>query len=106
MNTRTLWRHSLGAVAALAAGAGISCGVINNLNNPDDLSVRRFTASPAEVGRGASVALSWEVDGAESVQIDNGIGTVVEKGTRVVRIDATTHFVLNARKGSSTAQST
>src|SRR5262245_19656468 len=97
-------RAALASVALALFWNG--CGVIDNLNNPDDLSVRRFNATPAEVSRGSNVTLTWDVDGAETVEIDNGVGVVKDKGSVTVRIDATTNFVLRAKKGSSSAQST
>ena len=55
---------------------------------------------------GASATLSWEVEGADTVEIDNGIGTVTPKGTRQVTPAWTTSFNLVARSGSSPATAT
>jgi len=89
--------------AALTALLTGSCGVIEDLTQPSDLSIRRFTASRTDVTPGASVTLSWDVDGAETIEIDNGVGTVIEKGTRDLRPEYTTTFNLTARKGTSVA---
>ena len=56
-----------------------------------------FTASPASVERGRSVTLSWTSQGATSVQIEPGIGTVEATGSRPVTADAATTFVLSAQ---------
>ena len=76
------------------------CGVVDDLVSSNELAVRRFVADPPEVGSGAAVTLSWDVSGADSVEIDNGVGTVKERGNREVRPAVSTRYVLVARKGS------
>lgn len=76
------------------------CGVVDDLVSSNELAVRRFVADPAEVGSGAAVTLSWDVSGADSVEIDNGVGNVRERGNREVRPAVSTRYVLVARKGS------
>jgi hypothetical protein len=64
-----------------------------------------FEASPNSISPGEKSQLSWNVTGARSVTLDNGIGPVALKGTRVVIPAATTTYVLTAagQQGAVTA---
>ncbi len=66
---------------------------------PDEPSIVSFSASPEEVSPGGDVTLSWTVNDATSLSIDNGVGTVTGKST-VVRPTVTTTYELTARNGS------
>lgn len=93
----------LGAVVVLAVAFG-GCGVVDSLvNNSSEVTVRRFVADPPEAGSGAAVTLSWDVEGADTVEIDNGVGSVRLRGNREVRPSASTRYTLVARKGSAQA---
>ncbi len=92
----------LGAVVVLAV-AFAGCGVVDNLVNSSEVTVRRFVADPPEAGSGAAVTLSWDVEGADSVEIDNGVGSVKLRGNRDVRPSVSTRYTLLARKGSTLA---
>jgi hypothetical protein len=94
------------AGALLAAVLAVRCGLIREFTQPTELSIQRFAAAPADLQAGAATTLSWEVEGAETIEIDNGIGTVTAKGTRQVRPEWTTSFNLVARSGSSQATAT
>lgn len=98
------WRaRSIVALGLLAAG----CSAIDGLlNNPDSLAIQRFSVSPKEVAAGGTATLSWNVEGAESVQIDNGVGVVKSKGSLEVRADRSKTYTLSARGGTSSASST
>jgi hypothetical protein len=80
------------------------CGLIDSVSGPKSLSIKKFEASPEEVSAGASVTLSWEVEGAEQVAIQ-GIGSVQSKGSRTFSAFATTTYTLTARAGTSSATS-
>jgi len=75
-------------------------------------TVLSFTAMPSTISSGQTSTLSWNVVGATSVSIDNGIGTVAASGTIAVSPAATTMYNLTATNtvGSlapvSTAQAT
>jgi hypothetical protein len=86
-------------------GAG-GCGVLGGLTGPDGLSIQKFAASPDQVESGSTVALTWEVQGADSVQIDHGVGTVQPKGTTAIHPTQTTDYQLTARAGTSSATAT
>jgi len=67
--------------------------------------VTTFAVNPAIVAAGRNTVLGWDVTGAQSVSIDNGIGTVPLNGTTSVVPSATTTYILTAvnQSGSSTA---
>src|SRR5687767_11901633 len=88
-----------------AALIGVGCNALDLLNQPEGLAIQRFTASPAEIVSGGAAALSWDVEGAETVQIE-GIGTVPSKGSRQVSPTWSTTYVLTARAGTSSAMAT
>jgi hypothetical protein len=89
-------------VAALAVSL-VGCGLIDQINGPGGLTIQRFVASPDAVSAGASVTLTWDVAGAETVQIDNGVGTVPAKGTKTVVAYRTATYTLSAKAGSTAA---
>lgn len=55
-----------------------------------------FTATPETIGAGQIATLSWSTQNADSVTIDNGIGTVPTSGTFDVDPTVTTTFTLTA----------
>jgi hypothetical protein len=84
----------------------LRCGIVKEFTQPSTLAIQKFVATPADINSGAAATLTWEVDGADSIEIDNGIGTVTPKGTRQVTPAWTTSFNLVARAGSSQATAT
>ena len=101
MKHRGAARAAVG-LAVLAAG----CGVVDRISDPPGLSINLFTATPTEIGAGGSAVLNWSIEGAETSEIDNGVGAVPARGTRTVRPDRTTTYTLVARAGTSTASAT
>ena len=100
------WRSSRRWPGVLpAALIGVGCNALDLLNQPEGLAIQRFAASPAEIVSGGTAALSWDVEGAETVQIE-GIGTVPSKGSRQVSPTWSTTYVLTARAGTSSAMAT
>jgi len=55
-----------------------------------------FSASPTEIKAGESATLLWNVTGATSVTIDQGIGNVAVAGTKTVSPTETTIYTLTA----------
>src|SRR5918994_342713 len=98
------WGRWLPGVLPVAL-MGVGCDALDFLSQPGGLAIQRFAASPAEISAGSSTALSWEVEGAETVQIE-GIGTVPSKGSRQVSPAWSTTYVLTARAGTSSAAAT
>ncbi len=83
-----------GVVAAAVLSA--ACGLLDNLTNPNELGVGHFTASSQDVALNDVVTLSWEVTGAATVDIDQGIGSVDQKGSQQVRMSRSARFTLTA----------
>lgn len=60
-------------------------------------TIGSFTATPAAVAPpSGSVTLSWNVTGAQTVVIDQGIGAVSATGSTTVNVNASTVFTLTA----------
>jgi hypothetical protein len=55
-----------------------------------------FDANPSTIGVGRSAVLTWNVTGADSVMIDQGIGQVPMSGSRTVSPYSTTSYTLTA----------
>ena len=68
----------------------------------------KFSAAPLTIPAGSTSTLLWLVDNADSVTIDQGVGTVDRAGTRDVSPATTTTYTLTAKNafGSVTAQVT
>ncbi|MCK4762084.1 MAG: hypothetical protein KAW12_07785, partial [Candidatus Aminicenantes bacterium] len=63
-----------------------------------------FSASPSTISYKQSSTLSWNVNGADSVTIDNGIGSVVPGGSMAVspQVPNTTYTLTAANLGGTT----
>ena len=89
---------------ATGPGGVISCTervvVDEEVPDPENVSCDAFTASDSRVERGDDVTLTWRTTDADSVRIDNGVGSVADDGSERVRIDRDTTFTLTARNGS------
>ncbi|MDO8670161.1 MAG: hypothetical protein Q7O66_01865 [Dehalococcoidia bacterium] len=59
-------------------------------------TVTSFAAKPPSIGLGGSSSISWQIEGAVSVSIDQGIGTVEAKGAKSVSPTKTTTYTLSA----------
>ena len=101
---RRLFWTSFGLV--FLGGALVQCGLAKEFSGPSTLSIQKFVASPADIAAGTPTMLTWEVAGAETIEIDNGVGTVTAKGSREIKPQWTTSFNLIARTGSSQATAT
>jgi hypothetical protein len=94
-------RAAFAGVVVVVALAG--CRFVDPSQTDKPLAIQRFIAVPSEVPAGAPTTLSWSVEGAESVELDNGIGLVPATGSRTVRPAVTTNYLLVAVAGSSLA---
>lgn len=65
-----------------------------------------FTATPSSVAAGGSSTLNWVVLNANTVTINNGIGTVTAEGSVEVSPAATTTWTLTATNAQGTATAT
>lgn len=87
-------------VVLLVLGLTGSCKKSNE--NPA-VVINSFTANPNQILKGKSATLSWTTTNAESVSINNGVGTVALNGSTEVSPSATITYVLTATgKGGST----
>ncbi len=70
--------------------------------------INNFTANPASISSGQTSSLQWNVSGATSITIDQGIDNVSASGSRDVNPSKTTTYTLTAtnREGTVTASAT
>jgi hypothetical protein len=88
------------AIAITCAAVLVACG--GNNSKP---SINSFSAIPTAILAGETSALSWDVTGATSLSIDQGVGTVT--GTAVpVTPGATKTYTLTATNSAGTATAT
>ncbi len=55
-----------------------------------------LSASPSAIERGQSATLSWNSTNATGITIDNGVGTVEASGSRAVRPQSSTTYMIRA----------
>ncbi len=55
---------------------------------------------------GGEVTVAWNANGASTVRIDHGIGTVAAIGTKTVQVASTTTFTLTAAAGTDSVHAT
>lgn len=63
---------------------------------PPRAAINSFTAEPSTIERGQSSTLSWSINNATDMSIDNGVGAVQSQGQRQVFPTATTTYTLSA----------
>jgi len=70
--------------------------------------ISEFTAEPSSIERGQSSTLRWDVQNANSVSIDNGVGSVQASGSHQVFPGSSTTYTLTATGpgGTKTATAT
>ena len=81
-----------------------ACGGVTPGTDPP--TINSFTADSYHITSGESVTLSWNVAGADSVTINQGIGTVASTGTKVVNPTATITYTLTATNTTDNVTST
>jgi hypothetical protein len=100
-----------GSVPSLTVTSGdiLSFGIALASNVAAAPTIASFTASPTSFAEdGGSVTLAWDVTGATSLSIDNGVGPVtpVTTGTFTPNVTATTTFTLSADNANGTSVAT
>jgi hypothetical protein len=60
-------------------------------------SIQSFSAAPVEIVEGDKSTLTWRVDGADTVSIDNGVGNVNASGSTDVMPARSTTYTLTAK---------
>ncbi|MEN8797124.1 MAG: lamin tail domain-containing protein [Akkermansiaceae bacterium] len=69
-------------------------------------SVESFTASPSLIASGESTTLTWQITGADSAEINQGIGSIdATSGTLLVSPTTTTTYTLTATNGGGSVTS-
>ena len=92
------------AVALVLTALAFACGFVDPTGtSAKPLAIQRFLAVPPEVAAGTPTVLSWDVEGADSVELDNGIGMVQATGSRTIHPAATATYRLVAVSGTSLA---
>jgi len=76
--------------------AGCDLAGINLTTTTQSAAINSFGASPPSIASCESSDLSWNVSGATTVNIDQGIGNVALNGSRTVMPGATTVYTLTA----------
>jgi len=64
--------------------------------------IETFSSNPSTINSGGTSILLWNVTGANSVSIDNGIGQVDVAGTRVVSPATSTVYTISATNSAGT----
>jgi hypothetical protein len=84
----------------------LSCSKASSPTSPStpvNPTVSSFTAAPGEIVLESSSTLSWSVNNAQKVEIDQGVGVVSLSGTKSVTPNETTTYTLTATNGNLTA---
>jgi uncharacterized protein YkwD/chitodextrinase len=68
-------------------------------------AILSFTASPSALTAGQTATLSWSVNGATSITIDNGIGDVTGSTSKPVQPGQSTTYTLTASNSAGTVKS-
>lgn len=99
---RSFWSTPKGIIIYVVALLALLVGglVALNLYSSPFPVIESFRASPMTISPGGVSNLSWEVVGAEKVEIRPGIGHVELKGSRQVSPASTTTYTLIALNGS------
>ncbi len=83
-------------------GASASDSVSVTTKEAPRVRILQFTATPNQINRGGSAKLNWQVENADEVAIDNGVGSVnSQSGTVTVTPQETTIYTLTARNAVS-----
>ena len=95
-------------ITATNSAGATTAKITVTVNKPSAPVIASFTAEPATINTSQSATLQWTINGATSVIISPGIGTVSQIGTTVVSPSATTTYTLTATNevGSATATAT
>ena len=82
----------------------LTVGLSGCLESPEPPSINLFTAvNPDQNANETTYVLFWNVTGATSVSIDNGIGSVNHTGSIIVNPTKTTTYILTATNSASTS---
>ncbi len=82
-----------------------SAGAVAIIPAPIPPIISSFSASPTQIPSGATSTLSWNISGATSISIDNGIGTVTGSSTTTPALTASTTYTITATNVNGTSTS-
>lgn len=88
------------------AGGTTTDTVTAGVTEPAPAPTVSLSAAPTSITAGNSATLSWTSSNADSVSIDNGIGTVDPSGSLSVTPSATTTYTITAAGPGGTATNT
>ena len=71
----------------------------SNPNETNLPAVISFNMDPPDISPGESTVMTWDVIGADSVSIDNGVGNVPASGSLTLTPGTTTYYQLTATNG-------
>jgi hypothetical protein len=77
--------------------------IVNYVNTGTTVPTATLSVSPPSIVAGQSSTLSWTTANADSVSIDQGIGSVATSGSLAVNPSATTTYTLTATNSAGTA---
>ena len=91
-----------------SGGASATCSIAVTVTPGQVPRIIIFSGAPQTINAGQSATLTWAVENAQSVSINNGVGTVALTGTQSVSPATTTTYTLTATNaaGPVTASST
>ena len=72
----------------------------------DEPVIKSFTSDRAGVIKGMSITLKWEIENADTIEIDNGIGVVTGKTEIEILPEKDVIYKITATKGAFKAEST
>lgn len=87
-------------IAAILILLGGALLILNLFTSPFPV-IEYFDAKPMAISSGEPAILSWSVVGATSVEIDQGVGSVLSKGLTKVSPSVTTTYTLTAINGTA-----
>ncbi|MBU4263600.1 MAG: PKD domain-containing protein [Proteobacteria bacterium] len=89
-------------LASNSNGSSEAKVVVTVLPKPPGIT---FSADPAEITKNESSTLSWQVENADSITIDNGIGSVDAVGSTFVSPTASSTYTITAINAGGTSHS-
>ena len=99
---RSFWTTLKGFILQIAAILIILAAALITLNlyiTPFPV-IEYFDARPVAISPGEATNLSWSVIGATTIEIDQGVGSVMLKGATKVSPSETTTYTLTAVNGT------
>ncbi len=94
-------------------GGGVSKNIpltleITSPGSSKQPSIVSFTATPSSLSAAGDVKLQWNVTGATSLELDQGVGAVtpLDVGSKTVTVSATKTFILTAKNADGTVTAT